>query len=216
MIFCEIPVIAWYFVLKCMLPSYCCGHSQVTSVYKFSLEASTWQSGEHQIPAILSWLYNTQLPMVSCQLTPCDLHTHQENLIDKTKIARKKQQGLPTLQGKMSAYTPHSGVRRPFSQIPYKQSLSQAAHKLSRECSPKTPGGKLEVSQRRGLNQARMRLKTHSLGTALVVKNLPSSAGDMGSIPGWELRSHMPWGNQAHGLQLEDPMYPHENPAKTK
>ena len=28
-----------------------------------------------------------------------------------------------------------------------------------------------------------------------VVKNPPSNAGDTGSIPGWELRSHMPWGN---------------------
>ena len=29
-----------------------------------------------------------------------------------------------------------------------------------------------------------------------VVKNLPSSVGDMGSIPGCELRSHMPWGSR--------------------
>ena len=28
-----------------------------------------------------------------------------------------------------------------------------------------------------------------------VVKNPPSNAGDMGSIPGQELRSHMLWGN---------------------
>ena len=27
-----------------------------------------------------------------------------------------------------------------------------------------------------------------------VVKNPPSNAGDAGSIPGGELRSHMPWG----------------------
>ena len=29
------------------------------------------------------------------------------------------------------------------------------------------------------------------------VKNPPSSAGDIGSIPGQELRHHTPWGNQA-------------------
>ena len=28
-----------------------------------------------------------------------------------------------------------------------------------------------------------------------VVKNPPASAGDAGSIPVWELRSHMPWGS---------------------
>ena len=28
-----------------------------------------------------------------------------------------------------------------------------------------------------------------------VVKNLLSNAGDMGLIPGWELTSHMAWGN---------------------
>ena len=27
------------------------------------------------------------------------------------------------------------------------------------------------------------------------VKNLPLNAGDTGSIPGWELRAHMPQGN---------------------
>ena len=34
-----------------------------------------------------------------------------------------------------------------------------------------------------------------------VVKNLPANAGDTGSIPG-PGRSHMPWSNKAHVLQL--------------
>ena len=29
-----------------------------------------------------------------------------------------------------------------------------------------------------------------------VVKNSPSNAGDVGSIPGQKLRSHMPWGQK--------------------
>ena len=35
-----------------------------------------------------------------------------------------------------------------------------------------------------------------------VVKNPPSNAGDAGSIPGRELRSHMPWGNEVRVPQL--------------
>ena len=38
-----------------------------------------------------------------------------------------------------------------------------------------------------------------------VVKNQPSNAEDTGSIPGQELRSHMPWSNQAHTQQLLSP-----------
>ena len=34
-----------------------------------------------------------------------------------------------------------------------------------------------------------------------VVKNLPASAGDIGSSPG-PGRSHMPWSNEAHAPQL--------------
>ena len=35
-----------------------------------------------------------------------------------------------------------------------------------------------------------------SLVVGTVVKNMPSNAGEKGSIPGGgELRSHMPWGN---------------------
>ena len=37
----------------------------------------------------------------------------------------------------------------------------------------------------------------------LVVKNPPSSAGDVGLIPGWELRSLMPQDSEALTLQLE-------------
>ena len=36
-----------------------------------------------------------------------------------------------------------------------------------------------------------------------VVKNLPSNAGDMGSIPGQGTRSHMPWNNK--GTTREKP-----------
>lgn len=46
------------------------------------------------------------------------------------KALQERNSGFAHPTGKMSAYTPHSGVRRPFSQIPYKQSLSQAAHKF--------------------------------------------------------------------------------------
>ena len=38
----------------------------------------------------------------------------------------------------------------------------------------------------------------------LVVKNLPASAGDTGSIPG-PGRFHMPWDNGANGPQLLNP-----------
>ena len=37
--------------------------------------------------------------------------------------------------------------------------------------------------------------KKHSTGTFQWCNNPPSSAGDVGLIPGWELRTHMPWGN---------------------
>ena len=36
-----------------------------------------------------------------------------------------------------------------------------------------------------------------------VVKNLPSSTGNMGVIPGWGTKIPYLWGNQAHGPQLE-------------
>ena len=35
----------------------------------------------------------------------------------------------------------------------------------------------------------------------LVVKTLPSNAGDMGLIPSWELRSHMPHGQKNKTLK---------------
>ena len=35
-----------------------------------------------------------------------------------------------------------------------------------------------------------------------VVKNPPSNAGDVGSIPGQRIRSYMPQGNKARGPQL--------------
>ena len=38
-----------------------------------------------------------------------------------------------------------------------------------------------------------------------VVKNLPSSAGDVGSNPDWELRLHMPQGSEVHTPQLLSP-----------
>ena len=38
-----------------------------------------------------------------------------------------------------------------------------------------------------------------------VIKNLPCNAGDMGSIPGGELRSHMSWNNWEHAPQLLNP-----------
>ena len=38
-----------------------------------------------------------------------------------------------------------------------------------------------------------------------VVKNPPCNVGDPSLIPGGELRSHMPWGNKAHALQLLSP-----------
>lgn len=95
MVFCEILVIALYLVLPCMLPTYA-----VAFVYKFSLEVSPWQSGEHQTPASFSLRENRQLPMVSCQLTLHDIGTHQENLLDKTKTAgfshhTKMSQSIP-------------------------------------------------------------------------------------------------------------------------
>ena len=39
------------------------------------------------------------------------------------------------------------------------------------------------------------RKKKEGLPLVVVVKNPPSNAGDVGSIPGGVLRSHMPWGN---------------------
>ena len=30
------------------------------------------------------------------------------------------------------------------------------------------------------------------------LKNQPCNAGDVGSVPGQELRSHMPWSDEAH------------------
>ena len=38
-----------------------------------------------------------------------------------------------------------------------------------------------------------------------VVKTMPSSAGDTGSIPGQGVRTHMVWRNRAHALQLLSP-----------
>ena len=35
-----------------------------------------------------------------------------------------------------------------------------------------------------------------------VVKNPPANAGDTDLIPGWELRSHVPWNNRARAPQL--------------
>ena len=43
-----------------------------------------------------------------------------------------------------------------------------------------------------------------ALSEGPVVKNPPASAGDMGLIPDLG-RFHMPWGNQAHTLQLLSP-----------
>ena len=37
--------------------------------------------------------------------------------------------------------------------------------------------------------------RTGALPCGPVFKNAPSNAGDVGSIPGRELRTHMPWGN---------------------
>ena len=36
-----------------------------------------------------------------------------------------------------------------------------------------------------------------------MVKNPPSDSGDASAIPSGELRSHMPWGNEGHGQELE-------------
>ena len=44
-------------------------------------------------------------------------------------------------------------------------------------------------------------MKCQDFSGGPVVENPPANAGDMGSIPG-PGRSHMPWGNWAHGPQL--------------
>jgi len=47
-------------------------------------------------------------------------------------------------------------------------------------------------------------LKYWDVPSGPVVKNLPDNAGDLGSVPGLG-RSHMPWGNKAHALQILSP-----------
>ena len=47
-------------------------------------------------------------------------------------------------------------------------------------------------------------------------KNPPSNAGDVGSIPGREVRTHMPRGNEAHLLQRRAPGRSPHAAAKTQ
>ena len=40
-----------------------------------------------------------------------------------------------------------------------------------------------------------VRMKWEDIPSGPVVENLPSNAGDVGLIPGWETKIHMPLGN---------------------
>ena len=61
----------------------------------------------------------------------------------------------------------------------------------------------IEVLRHLNLHSSQWTIKTPILGVPgdSVVKNLPASVGDMGSISDPE-RSHMPWGNQVQVSQL--------------
>jgi len=49
-----------------------------------------------------------------------------------------------------------------------------------------------------------------------VVENQPSHAGDMGLIPYGELKSHMPWGNEAMGCNYRKLTRCKEDPAEPR